>query len=320
MNIPGLACFAIAGALLVGQSLVTARGPRALAPIPQLRNTFVGTTPCSDAALAFVGGMPAGVTCRAIKWELTLGSADSANRWSLRVVYAVPAASIPGANVDGPTVTKQGTLTRSTVQRLGAASTVFRLNGDAGSSIAFAEIGPDLINLASDDGSLVPGNSASSYTLTRADRVEPPVVEIARTSEGSYSVPPKETGSHVFATYVGRSPCAGLARELKLAGAEGCVRLKWRLQLLKDPATNQPTTYIAGNSLTRDRSWTGTWRIVRGAPGFPDASVYQLDATTEHGPILLLRMDDNTVLFLNQQRQPLPGTADWSYTLTRSAE
>ena len=33
------------------------------------------------------------------------------------------------------------------------------------------------------------------------------------------------------------------------------------------------------------------------------------------GLILLLRADDNLVLFLNQQRQPLPGTADFSYTL-----
>jgi hypothetical protein len=116
----------------------------------------------------------------------------------------------------------------------------------------------------------------------------------------------------------GRSPCAGLARVLKLTNADGCVRLKWRVTLLKDPQTNQPTTYRVGNSLTRDREWTGTWRIVHGAPGFPDANVYQLDADASHGPIVLLKVDDNLVLFLNQQRQPLPGNADLSYTLTRS--
>ena len=305
---PSLSSLAVAGSLL------------ALAPIAQSRATFVGTTPCHAAALTFVGGMPAGVACRAIKWELTLGTAEAADRWSLRVVYAVPAASIPGANVDGPTVTKHGTLTRSTVQRLGRASTLFRLTGDAGTSIAFAQLGANLVNLAGDHGTLVPGNAAAGYTLTRADRVEPPVVEIPRASEGSYTVPPMETGSHVFATYIGRTPCAGLARDLKLAGAEGCVRLKWRVQLLKDPITNQPTTYIAGNSLTRDRSWTGTWRIIRGTPDFPDASVYQLDADAAHGPIMLLRMDDNIVLFLDQQRQPLPGNADFTYTLTRSVQ
>jgi hypothetical protein len=35
---------------------------------------------------------------------------------------------------------------------------------------------------------------------------------------------------------------------------------------------------------------------------------------------LLLRADDNLVLFLNQQRQPLPGNADFTYTLTRSVQ
>ena len=311
MNIPGLPCLAVAGALLVGYCI---------APTHQSRTTFVGTTPCSDVVRNFAGGMPAGGTCHAVKWQLTLGTADAANRWSLTVVYAVPSPSNPNASVDGPRVTKQGTLTSSTVQRFGAAATVFRLNGETGSSITFVQLGADLVNLASDDGSLVPGNSASSYTLTRADRVEPPVTEIARAAEGSYTVPQKETGPQVFAIFGGRSPCAGLVRELKLTGAEGCVRLKWRVTLLKDPVTNQPTTYRVGNSLTRSHEWTGTWRIVRGTPEFPDATVYQLDADASHGPILLLRADDRLVLFLNQQRQPLPGTADFSYTLTRSVQ
>jgi hypothetical protein len=317
MTMPCLPCLALAGALLTAQSaLLDAGGPRA----PQPRNTFIGTTPCGDEVRAFVGGMPAGDKCHAIKWALTLGSAAAANRWSLTAVYGIPPASNPNAMIDGPKVTKQGTLTSSTVQRLGGTSTVFRLTADTGSFLVFAQVGPDLVNLASSNGSFVPGNAAASYTLTRADRLEPPVVEIPRAAEGSYTVPPKETGSHVFATYVGRSPCAGLARDLKLAGAEDCVRLKWRVQLLKDPATNQPTSYIAGNSLTRERSWTGTWRIVRGAPGFPDANVYQLDADASHGPILLLPVDDNLVLFLNQQRQPLPGNADFSYTLVRAGQ
>src|SRR5688572_27780035 len=99
--------------------------------------------------------------------------------------------------IDGPSVTKRGTLTSSTVQRLGTPSTVFRLTGDSGSSIAFARVGDDLVNLARDDGSLEPGTAGWSYTLTRVDRVEPPVVEIARASEGSYTVSPKENGPQV---------------------------------------------------------------------------------------------------------------------------
>ena len=310
MNVPGLACLAVAGALLVAH-------PHA--PTLQARTTFVGTTPCGEGVRAFVGGMPAGGKCHAIKWELTLGTPEAANRWSLTAVYGVPAAANPGAMIDGPRVTKQGALASSTVQRLGTASTVFRLTDEAGSSIAFGQVGADLVNLVSDDGSLVPGTSGWSYTLTRADRVEPPVVEIARASEGSYTGSPRETGPQVFGIFEGRSPCAGLTRESKLADADGIVRVKWRVTLLKDPGTNQPTTYKVENSLNRARAWTGAWRILRGARGFPDASVYQLDAGTSHGPILLLRVDD-LLMFLDQQRQPLPGTADFSYTLTRDGQ
>lgn len=309
MSLPRLPWVGVAGGLLAAMPF---------APIHQSRATFVGTTPCGDAVRAFVGGMPAGARCHAIRWELTLGTPEDANGWRLMAAYGVPPPTNPGAMIDGPRVTKQGTLTSSTVQRFGAASTLFRLTGDAGSSIAFAQVGDDLVNLARDDGSLVPGTSAYGYTLTRADRVEPPVVEIDRAPEGSYSISPKETGSHVFGIFGGRSPCAGLARELKLTGADGCVRIKWRVTLLRDPRTNQPTTYKVESSLDRGRAWTGAWRIVRGAPGFPDATVYHLDGEASHGPILLLRADDNLVLFLNQQRQPLPGTADFSYTLTRS--
>ena len=309
MNMPTLPCLVVAGGLLVAIPV---------APIHQSRATFVGTTPCGDVVRAFVGGMPAGAACHAIRWELALGTSEDANRWRLTALYGVPRPANPNAMIDGPTVTKQGTLTSSTVQRLGAVSMVYRLTGDAGSSIAFAQVGNDLVNLARDDGSLVPGTSGWSYMLTRADRVEPPVVEIARAPEGSYTIPPKETGPQVFGIFGGRSPCAALARELRLTDAEGCVRVKWRVTLLKDPRTNQPTTYKVDNSLNRGRTWTGAWRIVRGAPGFPDATVYQLDAEASHGPILLLRADDNLVLFLNQQRQPLPGTAAFSYTLTRS--
>ena len=255
-----------------------------------------------------------------MKVELAIGTAAGADRWMLKALYQVPLPSNPNAAMDGPQITKQGAFTTSTVQRFGGQSTVFRLNaGDGGTSLRFAQIGADILNLAADDGSLVAGTPAWSYTLTRADRVEPPVEPVYTASEGSYTVPPRETGPQVFGVFGGRSPCGGLARMLELTNASGCVRLKWRVTLLQDPNTHQPTTYKAGSSYTRDREWTGTWRIVRGAAGLPDATVYQLDGDASRGPIFLLRVDD-LVFFLNQQRQPLPGNADLSYTLTKSSQ
>ena len=90
-------------------------------------------------------------------------------------------------------------------------------------------------------------------------------------------------------TFIGTTPCGEVVRAFVggMAAAEKCHAIKWELTL-------------------------------GGAAGFPDASVYQLDADASHGPILLLRVNDNLVLFLDQHRQPLPGTADFSYTRSRS--
>lgn len=299
-----LRCFAIAAALAFAMPLAAAE------PSPA---TFVGTTPCGDAVRAFIG-LSGGAKCPAVLWNLTLGTVEDANRWRLTAIYGSP--MITGM-MDPTTVTKQGILVRTAIQRFGGESALFRLT-DGASSIAFAQLGDDLVNVAREDGSLVPGTSAYSYTLTRAENVEPPVAEISRVSEGDYTLPPKETGPQVLGIFGGRSPCAGLARESRFADADGCVRIKWRVTLLRDPRTNQPTIYKVDNSLNRGRSWTGTWRIVRGAPGFPTATVYQLDAGTSHGAILFLAPDDNLLLFLNQQYQPLPGNKDFNYTLARS--
>jgi len=308
MNRIRLSCLGVAGGLAIALPF---------APNHQWQARYVGTTPCGDAVRAFIGGMPAGATCYAIKWELTLDKLDGASRWRLTAVYGVPPSPNSGQMIDGPSVTRQGVLVASTVLRFGGESNLFRLTGDAGTSIALVQIGNDVVHLSRDDGSLVPGTPGWSYMLTRRDRVEPPVVEIARASEGSYSLPPKDTGSQVVGIFGGRSPCAGLARESKLSDAEGCARIKWRVTLLKDPRTNQPTIYKVDNSLNRGRTWTGAWRITHGAPGFPDATVYELEAGPTHGRILLLRADDSVVVFLDQQRQPLPGNADLSYTLNR---
>src|ERR1041384_8301414 len=105
MNTSGLRSFAA----LAGLAIATP-----LAPAQHGQTVFVGTTPCGDAARAFI---EAGRNCPAIRWGLTLGTGEDANRWSLKAMYGTPlAVGMP----DGIAVTKQGTLTRSTVQRLGA--------------------------------------------------------------------------------------------------------------------------------------------------------------------------------------------------------
>jgi hypothetical protein len=49
-----------------------------------------------------------------------------------------------------------------------------------------------------------------------------------------------------------------------------------------------------------------------------DAVVYQLDGTATEGPMLLWKADDNVLFLLDERKQPLVGTIDFSYTLSRS--
>src|SRR5262245_17541747 len=62
---------------------------------------FVGTTPCSEAIRAFVGGIAAGAPCHAVIWRLDLGVAEhDGPSWSLTAAYGANMASNAGAMPD----------------------------------------------------------------------------------------------------------------------------------------------------------------------------------------------------------------------------
>jgi len=46
--------------------------------------------------------------------------------------------------------------------------------------------------------------------------------------------------------------------------------------------------------------------------------VYQLAATPQQSPLLLMKGDDNVLFFLSQKREPLVGHSEFSYTLNRA--
>ena len=60
---------------------------------------------------------------------------------------------------------------------------------------------------------------------------------------------------------------------------------------------------------------TGHWHIVRGMASDSDAVVYQLDGTATEGPMLLWKADDDVLFLLNERKQPLVGTINFTYVL-----
>lgn len=292
---------------IVGVALVLL-GPGIQGQTTLPATTFVGTTPCTPALRAFIGGLAADAPCPAIVWQLDLGVREqSAPGWSLVATYGEPTASNPGAT-GAPSVSVRG--------KLETSATTYRLIAGTGQSLVFRRVSSTLIHPLDEKNRLMLGSAAYSYTLSRSDATDDPGQPEQRHGP-DYTLSPRETGNTLFGMFGGRTPCMGLARAMRLALTDGCQRVKWRITLLQKAGTSEPTTYKIEGSL-HHTARVGAWRIIRGMASDPNAVVYQLDGTATEGPMLLWKADDDVLFVLDEHRQPLVGTIDFSYTLNRS--
>jgi hypothetical protein len=128
----------------------------------------------------------------------------------------------------------------------------------------------------------------------------------------------------VFGVFEGRTPCQGIAREMRVRARPGCWKAKWRLTLFQDPRTGEPTTYEVEGTLHPHRPREGRWRIAQAAPAASNAAsnpvIYELAASGAEAPILLLKGDDRVLFFLDRSRRPLTGDGRFGYTLDRRRE
>ena len=310
---------------IVGSSialLLVCLAPRgAIASDQKLAATeFIGSTLGDALPREFLGGLATNAPCHCITWHITLSAHDKAGlsgTYNLTALYQVPTRDNTNRSEPGPKVAAKGTW-----EILKGAKPVYRFTSEKSErSLSFLKVGENLLHLLNSDGHLMVGNGGWSYTLNRADRAEKPVDESA-TQEApttSYKIAPMATGPAVFGVSEGRSPCHGISRELKLPQYTGCTKVKWRVTLYQNPETSAPTTYKVEGTLHRQTPREGTWSIIHGTKADPNATVYQLNSTKNEAALLLLKADDNVLLFLNQDREPLVGNADFSYTLNRVA-
>jgi hypothetical protein len=264
---------------------------------------FVGTMPCGEAIRGFVGGAP----CQSVIWRLDLGvTGRDGPSWNLTTAYGANSAASVGTMPAGSHLS--GKLEKS--------GTTYRLFSNTGKSISFRQVSSTLIHLLDDENRLMPGTSAWSYTLSRADVTDDPG-RPEQVFGGSYTLSPRESSNALFGIFGGRTPCTRLVRALHITLNDGCQRLKWRVTLLQNPSTREPTRYKIEGSLHHNAR-EGAWHIVRGTAVDANAVVYQLDGTATEAPMLLWKGDDNVLFLLDEHKQPLVGTIDFSYTLSRS--
>ena len=279
---------------------------------PSTSAEFVGTMPCGDAIRAFVDGLAADAPCHAVTLRFDFAATDSTGPvWMMDAVYGVPPRSNPNLMITGPRV-----ITRGHVEHSG---NTYRLTARSGKAISFRQISSTLAHPVDDQGRLMVGSAGWSYTLNRADSTDDKGRPETTMNSSSRSLMPRATGNGVLGVFEGRTPCVAVARTLRIPLNDGCQKVKWRVTLLQDTVTREPTRYRVEGTLHRSAGGReGTWRVVRGTAQDPNATVLQLDGSATEPPMLLWKVDENLLLFLDGRKEPLTGTIDFSYTLNRS--
>lgn len=280
---------------------------------PKAALVFEGTSPGVTAERAFLK-IPLNERCDFIKWKLTLvqeAATKAPTTFTLQREY--------GFYVDNRTdksmgqVTIEGKWEVVKVPNLKAGSVVYRLHSNS-SSISLLRLDDNLLHLLNSDQGLMIGNGGQSFTLSRTSNVIPPM-SIYQALQVSTSL---TSGiQDTLLSFVGRSPCAAIAKESGLPVDPACFKLKWSLLLYQDPVTFKPTTYRLNRVINRRNIIEGSWTIVKGTAADPNALVYLLDPGKPGYTLYLMKGDDNVLFFLDKQRNLLVGDSLFSYTLNR---
>ena len=132
--------------------------------------------------------------------------------------------------------------------------------------------------------------------------------------------------------FVGTTPCDAGSRKFLggLPAEASCHCITWRLTLLSTekakesgeytlevmhgmPGRDDPNQVVEGHTARLK----GRWDIVRGSRANSQAVVYRIHGGERDQPLLLSRVGENLLHFLNDDKTLRVGNAGWSYTLNR---
>jgi hypothetical protein len=284
---------------------------------PSLFGEFIGTTPCGQPIRQLLG-LSSDIEPEIMEWKLTFyqdPKTDAPSRYDFRCEYGLTAPNKPGIAIKIKTLHRHGSWSMGKGIKSNPNSIVYELHG----AISFFQVDSNVLHVLNSDRTLMLGTSGWSYTLSRTERAEKLVKPgLAQSQpEMSYQISALATGPTLFAVFEGRTPCQGIARELKIPVHAASTKTKWRVTLYQNPETRQPTTYKVEGSLHRREARQGNWTITRGTQNDSESLVYRLAATESEPALLLLKGDDDVLFFLDQSLNPLVGNAQFSYTLNR---
>lgn len=171
-----------------------------------------------------------------------------------------------------------------------------------GKELKLLELNENLLHLADASNKLLVGNAGWSYALNSLSPVETDKVNIITQNA---SLPDS-------IVYTGRTPCAvpGI-----IPTGTSCYKLKWKLVLYANPAENKPTTFkVWGSPWRKEGGKTGRWRI---RPAKNGQIIYELEEESGKAFLKLLKADENILLFIDENGNPLTGNDDFSYILNK---
>lgn len=132
--------------------------------------------------------------------------------------------------------------------------------------------------------------------------------------------------------FVGSTPCDLASRKFLggIAPEAPCHCIAWRLILLRTgdvqesgtytlevtygiPGSNDPNQLVEGPMAKLQ----GKWDIVRGSKANSQAVVYRIHRNESDQTLLLSKVSERLIHFLNQDKTMRVGNAGWSYTLNR---
>ena len=285
---------------------------------PSVTREFCGSTPCDSSIRELLGISTNGLKeiPELMEWQLTLHRDPKTlepAKYELRCDYGITVPNHPGIGKRIATIRRDGKWSIKATTNSTPTVTY-----DLAGAISLRQIQPNILHLLKPDRTLMIGNGGWSYTLNATAPAEAIVdPALARTvPDMSYPISPLATAPAVLAVFEGRTPCLGIARELKIPVPASATKAKWRITFHQDPATGMPTTYKIEGTLFRRAAREGKWTITRGTKTDPTATIYQL-TSPDAEPLHLLKGDDNVLFFLDQNRTPMVGHCEFSYTLNR---
>ena len=288
---------------------------------PEIHGVFRGNTPCSAQARP-LPQIPADTDCEQMIWNLVLyqdPETGTPTTYRLESAYGLSKPNTNDLINGGTLITMEGTWTITSGTKTDPQAVVYQIDpDDAQTTVSFLKVSDNLLHVLNTEKSLLVGNGAWSYTLNRMDNQNAAPVEASPNSfpdpPTRPPLPPVPAGSSVFGAFEGRTPCHEIVVEvMEITPVPGCLKIKWRITLYQD-GSGAPSTYLSmGTSTFREGSWT----ILRGIEGDPDAVVYQLHLEDAGHPVSFLQVDENHLFLMDRAMNLLVGNELFSYTLSR---